>query len=43
MAGHRGWHTANHLLDGTAEEVDVSGDTFTVGYYGAVFKDDSVF
>jgi|GEM_PF-1723138 len=31
------------FLDGTAEEVDMSGDTFTVGYFGAVFKDDSLF
>lgn len=31
------------FLDGTAEEVDMSGDTFTVAYYGVTFKDDSVF
>lgn len=31
------------FLDGTAEKVDMSGDTFRVEYYGVTFKDDSVF
>lgn len=31
------------FLDGTAEQVDMSDDTFTVKYYGTIFKDDSIF
>lgn len=31
------------FLDGTAEEVNMSGETFTVQYYGITFTDDSDF